>query len=42
MSKLLKSHAVDSPKMKNQQGRKFDETSWVHISTCKKSKKLKN
>jgi len=41
MSKLLKSHVVGSPEIKNQQGRKFDETC-VRISKCKESKKLKN
>jgi len=42
MSKLLKSHAVSLPEMKNKQGRKFDETCRVRISICKESKKLKN
>jgi len=42
MSKLLKSHAVSLPEIKNQQERKFDETYWVRICICKENKKLKN
>jgi len=42
MSKLLRNHAVGSLEIKNQQGRKFDETCRVRISICKQSKKLKN
>jgi len=42
MSKLLKSHAVGSPEIKNQQGRKFDETILVRISISKEGEKLKN
>jgi len=38
MSKLLKGHAVGLPKIKNQQGRKFDETCHVRICICKESK----
>jgi len=41
MSKLLKSHAVSLPKIKNQQGRKFGETCWAHMYICKESKKIK-
>jgi len=37
MSKLLKNQAVCLPKTKNQQGRTFDETCFVHIRTCKKA-----
>jgi len=39
MRKLLKNHAVSLPEIKNQQGRKFDETCWVRICICKESKK---
>jgi len=42
MSKLIKSHAVNLPEIKNQQGRKFDETCRVRICICKESKKQKN
>jgi len=31
MSKLVKSQTVGLPETKNQQGRTFDETFWVHI-----------
>jgi len=41
MSKLLKSHALDLPETKNQQGRIRDETCWVHIRISKESKKIK-
>jgi len=41
MSKLLKSHALDLPETKNQQGRICDETCWVHIRISKESKKIK-
>jgi len=41
MSKLLKSQAVGLPETKNQQGRTFDETGWVHICICKESKKIR-
>jgi len=40
MSKLLKSHAVGLPEIKNQQGRKFDKTCRVRICICKESKKI--
>jgi len=36
-----KCHAVSSPEIKNQQGRKFDETCCVRISMCKESKNWK-
>jgi len=40
MSKLLKCHAVGLPEIKNQQGRKFDETCRVRIyAYVKKAKK---
>jgi len=42
MSKLLKSHAADSPQIKNQQGRKFVESCRGRTCTCKDSKKYKN
>jgi len=38
MSKLLKSHAVGLPEVKNQQGRKFDETCRVRICICEEKK----
>jgi len=38
MSKLLKKHAVDITEIKNQQGRKFDETCWVRKCIRKESK----
>jgi len=34
MSKLLKCDAVTLPEIKNQQGRKFDETCRVRIRLC--------
>jgi len=40
MSKLLKNQAVGLPETKNQQGRTFDETGWVHIYISKESKKI--
>jgi len=40
MSKLLKSQAVGLPETKNQRGRSFDETCWVHRCRSKESKKL--
>jgi len=40
VSKLLKSQAVGLPETKNQQGRTFDETCWVHICISKESKKI--
>ena len=36
----MKSQAVGLPETKNQKGRTFDETFWVHICISKKSKKL--
>jgi len=39
MSKLLKSHALDLSEIKNQKGRKFDETCRVRICIWKESKK---
>jgi len=39
VSKLLKSHAVSLPEIKNQQGRNFDETCRIRIRLCKKAKK---
>jgi len=39
MSKLLKSHGMGLPEIKNQQGKKFDETRRVRICICKESKK---
>jgi len=42
MSKLLKSRAVGLSEIKNQQGRKFDETCWVTIyAYVKKAKNRK-
>jgi len=38
MSKLLKSHAVSLPEIKNHQGRKFDELCRVRTCICKESK----
>ena len=40
MSKLLKSRTVGLPETKNQQGRTFDEISWVHICISTESIKL--
>jgi len=31
---------VSLPETKNQQGRTFNETCWVHICICKESKKI--
>jgi len=42
MSRLLKSQAVGLPETKNQQGRSFDETCWVHICISKENKKRKS
>jgi len=42
MSKLLKSHAVSLPEIKNQQRRKFDEARGVLVCICKESKIEKN
>jgi len=42
MSKLSKSHAVGLPEIKNQQGRKFDETHRVGLCIRKESKKIQN
>jgi len=39
MSKLLKRHALILPEIKNQTGRKFDETCPVLICICNESKK---
>jgi len=41
MSKLLKSQAVGLPDTKNQHGRTFDGTCWVHIFISKENKKLR-
>jgi len=41
MNKLLKSHDVALPQIKNQKGRKFHETCRVRICICKESKNRK-
>jgi len=41
LSKLLKSQAVGLSETKNQQGRTFDETWWVHMRISKESKKIR-
>jgi len=41
MSKLLKSRAVSLPEIKNQQGRKFDETCRLRICNLNKAKTRK-
>jgi len=40
MGILLKSQGAGLLETKNQQGRTFDETRWVHIRISKKAKKL--